>query len=159
MFELNPLGHPDAWWQHILMVAVAALLGYLIGYRSGKDVISELEEELSDLDIDLYNCRNESENKKGVVTLTTDTYAIADNFKMIEGIGPKIEQLLKAQGIKSFRQLSQTSPEWISEILKNAGPRFQMHEPATWPRQAELAANGEWDRLQQWQDELDKGRE
>jgi len=29
--------------------------------------------------------------------------------------------------------------------------------PSTWPDQAQLADAGEWDKLKQWQDELDGG--
>ena len=81
-----------------------------------------------------------------------------DNLKKVEGIGPKIQELLNKQGIMTFRQLSETSPETLTTILRDAGTRFQMHDPGTWPKQAELAADGKWDELAAWQSELDKGR-
>lgn len=81
-----------------------------------------------------------------------------DNLKKIEGIGPKIEQLLFAEEIFSFQQLSETTPKRLKEILTQAGERFRMHDPATWPEQAALAAKGEWDTLKKWQDELKGGR-
>ena len=46
----------------------------------------------------------------------------------------------------------------ISQILHAAGPRFQMHDPMTWPAQSLLAAEGRWAELKKWQDELDKGK-
>jgi len=33
-----------------------------------------------------------------------------------------------------------------------------MHNPGTWPKQAEMAAEGKWDELKVWQDELDGGK-
>ena len=33
-----------------------------------------------------------------------------------------------------------------------------MHDPKTWPKQAEMAAAGEWDKLSKWQDELKGGK-
>jgi hypothetical protein len=30
--------------------------------------------------------------------------------------------------------------------------------PGTWPKQAELAAEGKWDELKAWQEELDGGK-
>jgi len=33
-----------------------------------------------------------------------------------------------------------------------------MHDPTTWPQQADLAANGKWDELKVLQDELNGGR-
>jgi large subunit ribosomal protein L27 len=82
-----------------------------------------------------------------------------DDLKKIEGIGPKIAELLNEAGITTFAQLSETSVERIQEILEAAGPRFSIHNPSTWPKQAELAAAGKWDELKAWQDELDGGKE
>ncbi len=81
-----------------------------------------------------------------------------DDLKVVEGIGPKIEGLCHAAGIYSFDDLSKASVDTLKGILSDAGPRFQMHNPATWPKQAELARDGKWDELKKWQDELDKGR-
>ena len=81
-----------------------------------------------------------------------------DNLKKIEGIGPKIEKLLIADGIHSFAKLAKANQKRLEKILANAGPRFQMHSPATWPQQAELANAGKWKELQVLQDRLDGGR-
>ena len=43
-------------------------------------------------------------------------------------------------------------------MLQEAGSRFQMHDPTTWPAQAALARDGKWDELKNWQDELNKGK-
>ncbi|MBK8472166.1 MAG: hypothetical protein IPL33_08330 [Sphingobacteriales bacterium] len=77
----------------------------------------------------------------------------------MEGIGPKIAELLNADGIYTFRQLAQTDLNTLQGILDRAGARFQIHNPSTWARQAELAADGKWDELQKWQDELYGGKE
>jgi ribosomal protein L27 len=82
-----------------------------------------------------------------------------DDLKKIEGIGPKIEQLLHEAGITTFAQLSETSTDLIKVILDAAGPRYSMHNPTTWVKQAALAAEGKWDELEAWQDELDGGKE
>lgn len=81
-----------------------------------------------------------------------------DDLKIVEGIGPKIEELCNKAGIFTFAQLADTSAETIKEILESAGSRFQMHDPTTWPKQAEYARDEKWDELKKWQDELDKGR-
>ncbi|MBC7892029.1 MAG: hypothetical protein H7Y12_07460 [Sphingobacteriaceae bacterium] len=82
----------------------------------------------------------------------------ADDLKIVEGIGPKIEELLNNEGILTFEQLAVTSPEHLTQILRAAGPRFQIQDPATWPRQAQLAADEDWDGLKQLQNELTAGR-
>ena len=78
-----------------------------------------------------------------------------DDLTLIEGVGPKIAEILNANGIGSFAELSSRHPHEVSAIL---GPEFAAHDPATWPQQATLAAAGHWDQLRSWQDELDGGR-
>jgi hypothetical protein len=82
-----------------------------------------------------------------------------DDLKIVEGIGPKIEQLLFAEGIFTFKQLAVTTPERIKEILRAAGPRYRIHNPTTWPGQSDMAAKGEWERLKQYQTYLNAGRD
>lgn len=82
----------------------------------------------------------------------------ADDLKKIEGIGPKISQILTEAGIPTFEALSKADPEKLREILENAGSRYKMFDPTTWPEQAKLAASGEWDKLKKLQDDLDGGR-
>ncbi|MBT8231100.1 MAG: hypothetical protein HKO66_02815 [Saprospiraceae bacterium] len=81
-----------------------------------------------------------------------------DDLKAIEGIGPKIEGLLHDAGINTWRALSQTSVERLNGILEAAGPRYQLADPGSWPKQAEYAANADWDGLEKYQNYLDGGR-
>ncbi len=84
----------------------------------------------------------------------------ADDLKKIEGIGPKIAEILKEAGIDTFEKLAQADPKAIREILvEKGGKRYAMHDPATWPKQARLAADGKWDELKTLQDSLKGGRE
>lgn len=82
-----------------------------------------------------------------------------DDLKKLEGIGPKIEQVLNAVGIQNYEQLAAMTPDAIKPILEAAGNQFKMHDPKSWPYQAELAAKGEWERLQEYQNLLIGGRE
>ncbi|MFN3588671.1 MAG: hypothetical protein ACK4UP_04760 [Spirosomataceae bacterium] len=81
-----------------------------------------------------------------------------DDLKIVEGIGPKIEILCHQRGIFTFTELSNTPVEELKKMLSDAGPRYQMHDPTTWPNQAALAREGRWDELKQWQDKLYKGK-
>ncbi len=80
------------------------------------------------------------------------------DLKKIEGVGPKIESILKNSGIRTFRQLADTSIEELQKLLHAAGSRYKMHPPDSWPDQAALAANGQWKDLKELQDKLDGGR-
>lgn len=81
-----------------------------------------------------------------------------DDLKIVEGIGPKIEELLHKAGIITFADLSKADIVKLKEILVNAGSRFQMHDPSTWPKQSELARDGKFEELKKFQDELNAGR-
>ncbi|MCI4647542.1 helix-hairpin-helix domain-containing protein [Phaeodactylibacter sp.] len=80
-----------------------------------------------------------------------------DDLTKIEGIGPKIEGLLNAGGIYTWKELANATVEQLQEILDKAGKRFGLARPDSWPRQAALAAAGEWEALQKLQDELQGG--
>ena len=81
--------------------------------------------------------------------------AKADDLKKIEGIGPKIAETLGNAGIVTFAELAKTDAAKIAEII--SGVRGN-HVTDTWPAQAKLAADGKWDELKKWQDELDGGK-
>ena len=83
----------------------------------------------------------------------------SDDLKIIEGIGPKIEEILKKEGINTYGELADTSPIRLVSILRNAGPRFQIQDPTSWPKQANLAKYGKWIELQSLQNQLKGGKE
>lgn len=81
-----------------------------------------------------------------------------DDLKAIEGIGPKIAELLNNDGINTWRELANCSVERIQGVLDAAGPRFKLADPKTWPKQSELAADGKWNELQDYQNFLQGGK-
>lgn len=81
-----------------------------------------------------------------------------DDLKIVEGIGPKIEELFHAAGIKTWKSLSEASFETCRAILDGGGEHYQVHDPATWPKQSLLAYEGKWAELKAWQDVLDGGK-
>ena len=81
-----------------------------------------------------------------------------NDLKIVEGIGPKIEGLLKDAGINTWSELAATDVAKIQEVLDAAGDRFKLANPTTWPKQADLAANGKWSELTEYQDFLDGGK-
>lgn len=83
----------------------------------------------------------------------------ADDLTEIEGIGPKIRDLLHGEDIRTWRGLSQADPARLEQILRDAGPRFQMHSPGTWPHQAGLLADGDWEGHKAMTETLRGGRE
>jgi large subunit ribosomal protein L30 len=82
----------------------------------------------------------------------------ADDITQIEGIGPKIAELLRANDISTFAQLAAASVEQLRGILQQQ-PRLRLADPTTWPEQARLAAAGQWDEFKQLTDQLRSGRQ
>ena len=83
---------------------------------------------------------------------------VADDLTKIEGIGKKIAEILAAEKIESFKDLSKTSTKKLKNILEVAGSKFNVHDPSSWPKQAKLAAAGKWAELKELQNELIAGK-
>ena len=81
-----------------------------------------------------------------------------DDLTAVEGIGPKISALLTDAGIDTWRTLANTDIAKIQEILDAAGKRYKLADPSSWPKQAEMAADGRWDDLEEYQDFLQGGK-
>ncbi|MGE5248811.1 MAG: hypothetical protein ACM3QS_01245 [Bacteroidota bacterium] len=60
-----------------------------------------------------------------------------DDLKLVEGIGPRVEQLLNENGIYTFRQLVNADLAELNRWLNEN--RLQYMDPKTWPHQAALA--------------------
>ena len=79
---------------------------------------------------------------------------VADELTKIEGINKKVEALLTKENIKTFKDLAKCTIKKLQLILDGAGSKFSIYNPATWPKQAKLAAAGKWEELSKWQEEL-----
>ncbi len=82
----------------------------------------------------------------------------ADDLEIIEGIGPKIAELLHKAGVHRFAELAAMSPAQIQPILDAAGANYRLADPGTWPDQADLAARNRWQALKAMQDALNAGK-
>lgn len=136
--------------------------------------IEHLNEQLRKAKNDLIICESErnilnskladgdGSGKAAKSTPQTITFAGAkykwDDLKIVEGVGPKIAELLMNAGIKTWKALSETGTDRLREILDEAGSSYQIHDPGTWPDQSRLAEAADWDALKKLQDELKGGR-
>ena len=76
---------------------------------------------------------------------------------MVEGIGPKINELFNNAGVKTFVQLAAQSVTQMRKVLDDGGSRFRIANPSTWAQQAALAADNKWEELKKLQDNLSGG--
>src|SRR5574340_381927 len=75
-----------------------------------------------------------------------------DDLTMIDGIGGKMAKLLSQADIHTFEQLANTEVERLQVVLASAG--IFLTDPSSWPVQARMAADGRWDDLRQYQNEM-----
>jgi len=164
----------------ILIGLICALLGYFLGrliekqskvytkLRADLEACGKEKEQLLTKNRSLQSELDDLSKKSGSVELGFDSDLAASDFgkkviendlKVIEGIGPKIEELFHNAGIKTWKDLSETSVEKCQQILDDAGDRFKIHNPATWPSQSETAYHGLWKVLKWWQDDMIGGKE
>jgi large subunit ribosomal protein L17 len=87
------------------------------------------------------------------------TTAAGDDLAIIEGVGPKIAELLNNAGITTFAQLADADDATVQQVLTEAGSRFNVHDATTWNEQAALARDGKMDELKELQDRLKGGKE
>jgi len=136
-------GNP--WWIWILVVfALVAFLAIVIWWwmRSGEEEESEIAPPTAEAAAERVLAEKP-----------------ADDLKRIEGIGPKISSVLQAAGIATFAQLANTDVDRLGQILADSDPNLlRLANPATWPEQAKLAAEGQWEALEKLQGELKGGR-
>lgn len=81
-----------------------------------------------------------------------------DDLKEVEGVGPTIEDLCHGIGIRTWFDLATTEVSLLRTMLHDAGPRFRTLDPATWPHQARLLADGRWAEFKLFVDALEDGR-
>ncbi len=128
-----------------------------------KAKVGSLEADVTSLTYRLADCEGDmkaTQSRGAVMGAATATEAapVPDDLKIVEGIGPKIAGLLNDAGIWTWRQLSNTSEERLQEILDAAGPAYKIADPGTWAKQAGMAADGEWDKLEEYKDFLVGGK-
>ncbi len=80
-----------------------------------------------------------------------------DDLTRIEGIGPKVAQVLNSIGITTFAALANADYTKIKQALADAGWPYM--DPAGWIEQARLAAEGKWEELAALQEQLKGGRQ
>jgi predicted flap endonuclease-1-like 5' DNA nuclease len=150
------------WWYGLVLVT-CLLLPLLIfvlslAFRDAPDA-ALLQSQMQAEEAALATARAASRAAATAPAAEAASPAAADaDLKKIEGIGPKIAELLNNSGIHSFADLADADESSLRQILDAAGSRFQMADPSSWPEQARLAAAGQWEALQTLQDQLQAGR-
>ena len=172
------------FWVVLAIVGVTiGVVGYFLGKANksketdDSSLIKKLEIENAKLRADLEICEKRvasaekpeprSVSATPIATPSFDAKAAKaalgkkvqkDDLKIVEGIGPKIQELFHNFDIKTWKALSETSANKCQEVLDSGGKRYRIHDPASWPMQAKMAHEGHWQQLHEWQEKHRAGK-
>jgi predicted flap endonuclease-1-like 5' DNA nuclease len=139
--DINPKDKSTAIAEILILMGIAFALGYL--FR-------------------LIYCklRHEEAGAKKVMPVVSRPVvnSTPDDLTVVEGIGPKINDILHEAGIRTYDDLASSTSARIQAVLDKQGPRYQMHNPASWPAQSALARDAKWDELESMKEKLTSGR-
>jgi len=130
-----------------------------LAFKNDWEVLINLQKKMGGGKVGTKDKSSRSKVEKLVMKAKGIKAYAPDDLKIVEGIGPKIEGLLKADGISNWNDLATAEPPKIKAILTAAGDRYRLADPTTWPKQAALAAKGSWEELKAYQDILKGGIE
>jgi len=166
-----------SWWMVLLSMVVPAILAWLLAKQNSKDLLQNNKKKIKQLQLELKRCYEEKQiistklvkpevrfsdpqaflapGKSSVKPKSQSNQSprklkypkINDNLEIIEGIGPKMKEVLMENGIKTWKQLSLKSNADLKRILKKYGDAYRIIDPKDWPLQARLADNGRWEDL------------
>lgn len=91
--------------------------------------------------------------KRTIVRREDDAEAEADDLTKINGIGAVFETMLNEAGIRTYATLARASVAELEAIVEASG-RGRPGRLESWPQQAQLAADEDWDGLKRFVDEL-----
>lgn len=146
-------------FESIFFISIFVLWFYLGRFFCFKSKKNNEEITFENIDFKKEN-NNFTENSKNniIKEKKEDSYFSfdfdEDNLKIIEWIWPKVEEVLKNNNIKTLKDLSESGYEELKFILNWAWDNYKIINPRTWPYQAELAVNKQWDKLKDYQDFL-----
>lgn len=156
--------------QAVLPAPAAAPLAVATGSAAPEELaalrtqVGEQQHWISELRVRLWNSEAKNRDLQAVV----DSHIVAaappepdlaegarvlgqpvrmNDFTLIEGIGPAIAHLLVNRGVTTWWSLANADLALLRSMLAEAGPKYQVHDPTSWPQQSRLLANGDWDKF------------
>ena len=118
-----------------------AAVGVLVNPAIAIDVSAKLTELGGTAEVHEVTEEAVAEVETAVPAVEAAEIAAGDDLSILDGVGPKYADALKASGVTTFAQLSELNAEEIEAKLNAANePLIAGHTAATWPRQATLAS-------------------
>lgn len=148
----------------IIVFGAGVVVGYLLS-KNKRDQLEELDQAYDEMNNMLLEREGRIDQLEDYIdqlledgrTLSKNEPKKASNpiepedLTRIEGVGPKTAKVLQKNGIYTYQQLSETPLASLQQFLKKEGGAYLRHGHETWAKQAQLAANGDWEALEAWQ--------
>ena len=81
--------------------------------------------------------------------VTAATTSKRDDFTVLEGVTPELQQSLYAAGFSRYADLEKAEPATIQRIFAKSLPNGSKFQAESWLKQASFAARGDWSGLTQ----------
>ncbi|OQX14878.1 MAG: hypothetical protein BWK73_08315 [Thiothrix lacustris] len=117
--------------------------------HKAKDSVEHLKEKATPVSNDWLHKAKEMTDK-----LASNLSLKHDDLQKLAGIGPTFSSILHRAGIHTYQQLAETSHQKLQALLIVEDEQFSQHDTSSWPKQAALAAQGDWEQLKAYQDSL-----
>jgi predicted flap endonuclease-1-like 5' DNA nuclease len=127
-------------WAWFLIIVVIILLVWWLLVRS-----AEKQNEIQVPHETAHAPEPGEPQKSGSIEIVSEAASAVDDLTILEGIGPKVSQVLAAAGISSFAKLAETDVPQLKQILESEGYKYM--DPGTWPEQARLLSEGKKDEF------------
>jgi len=103
-------------------------------------MLAESEEEVAEVQIEEPVAEVAEPVTENKVIETSETSA--DDLTKINGIGPKIAEILVEAGINSYEDLANATAGRLNDILATAGSRYASKNPEPWIEEAKSITGG-----------------
>ena len=82
----------------------------------------------------------------------------ATDLTIVSGIGDKMQDVLRAGGIRTLPELANTSAEQLNAVLEAADQLQRASNPGTWSQQAQMAIDGKLKELREFKSYLGESK-
>ena len=110
-----------------------------VGYEENCVVDLNIEPPVS-LPVKKKTATTKKPKATAVKKTTAAKKSVKSDLTKIDGIGPKVSEILNDAGIKTFADLSKKKKKDLQGILAKAGKRYANFDPTNWPTQAKKLA-------------------
>ncbi|MBK9488334.1 MAG: hypothetical protein IPO07_05715 [Haliscomenobacter sp.] len=155
--KLNDVGvftYADiAGWDAAKIEEITQQISFFEGRIEKDDWVGQAQKLIDDQPEE-FSAESTLADARDLMHLETAIVPAKDNLKLILGIDEPVEKILLTSGIDTFAELARLDPDEIRNILEVIDPALSAKDPSSWPAQARLALDEEWEVLQDYQEQL-----